>query len=46
MFGSNPQIKKEKEDCELLLNWIRTQFDEIKKELFLYNKFGPVWQHS
>jgi len=46
MFGSNPQIVKEKKDCELLLEWIRKEFDEIKKSLFLVNKFGPVSQQS
>ncbi|MHA1475083.1 MAG: hypothetical protein ACTSPA_03365 [Promethearchaeota archaeon] len=46
MFGSNPQIVKEKKDCEILLEWIRAQFDEIKKELFLAKKFGPVSQQS
>ena len=46
MFGSNPQIVKEKKDCELLLEWIRKEFDEIKKSLFLVNKFGPLSQHS
>ncbi len=46
MFGSNPQIVKEKKDCELLLDWIRNEFDEIKKELFITNKFGPLSQHS
>jgi len=46
MFGSNPQIVKEKKDCELLLEWIRVQFDEIKKSLFLVNKFGPLSQQS
>ena len=46
MFGSNPQIEKEKNDCELLLEWIRKEFDEIKKSLFIVNKFGPLSQHS
>ncbi|QEE17224.1 hypothetical protein DSAG12_03056 [Promethearchaeum syntrophicum] len=46
MFGSNPQIEKEKQDCELLLEWIRNEFDEIKKSLFIVNKFGPVSQYS
>ena len=46
MFGSNPQIEKEKNDCELLLEWIRNEFDEVKKSLFIVNKFGPVSQHS
>ena len=46
MFGSNPQIEKEKKDCELLLEWIRNEFDQIKKELFVMNKFGPVSQQS
>ncbi len=46
MFGSNPQIVKEKKDCEILLEWIRAQFDEIKKSLFIFNKFGPLSQHS
>ena len=46
MFGSNPQIEKEKKDCELLLEWIRAQFDDIKKSLFVMNKFGPVSQQS
>ena len=46
MFGSNPQIVKEKKDCELLLDWIRNEFDDIKKDLFLVNKFGPLSQHS
>jgi len=46
MFGSNPQIVKEKKDCELLLEWIRNEFDAIKKDLFLVNKFGPLSQHS
>ena len=46
MFGSNPQIVKEKKDCEILLDWLRNEFDEIKKELFITNKFGPVSQQS
>ena len=46
MFGSNPQIEKEKQDCELLLEWIRNEFDELKKSLFIVNKFGPLSQHS
>ena len=46
MFGSNPQIEKEKNDCELLLEWIRNEFDEVKKSLFIVNKFGSVSQHS
>ena len=46
MFGSNPQIVKEKKDCELLLDWIRNEFDEIKKSLFIVNKFGQLSQHS
>ncbi|MBA7579068.1 hypothetical protein ES708_20935 [subsurface metagenome] len=46
MFGSNPQIVKEKKDCEILLEWIRNEFDEIKKSLFIVNKFGPLSQHS
>ncbi len=46
MFGSTPQILKEKKDCELLLDWIRNEFDEIKKSLFIVNKFGPLYQQS
>ncbi len=46
MFGSNPQISKEKKECEIFLDWIRNEFDEIKKKLFIVNKFGPVSQHS
>ena len=46
MFGSNPQIVKDKKDCELLLEWIRKEFDEIKKALFIINKFGGLSQHS
>ena len=46
MFGSNPQIEKEKNECELLLEWIRNEFNDIKKSLFVINKFGPVSQHS
>ena len=46
MFGSNPQIVKEKKDCEILLEWIRNEFDEIKKSLFIVNKFGQVSQQS
>jgi len=46
MFGSNPQIEKEKKDCEILLEWLRNEFDGIKKSLFITNKFGPVSQQS
>ena len=46
MFGSNPQIVKEKKDCEILLEWVRNEFDEIKKSLFIVNKFGQVSQQS
>jgi len=28
------------------LEWIRKEFDDIKKALFIINKFGSVSQHS
>ena len=33
-FGSTPELEFKKQDCELMLDWIQSQFDEIKKSLF------------
>ena len=36
-FGITPELKTEKSDCELMLTWVQSQFDEIKKSLFHVN---------
>ena len=36
-FGTTPELKTEKSDCELMLTWVQSQFDEIKKSLFQVN---------
>ena len=33
-FGATPELEQKKLDCELMLSWLQTQFDEIKKSLF------------
>ena len=33
-FGSTPELEKEKTDCEMMLAWLQSEFDEIKKSLF------------
>ena len=36
-FGTSPDLQTEKQDCELMLQWIQQEFDEVKKALFLLN---------
>ena len=36
-FGATPELNSEKNDCELMLSWVQSQFDEIKKSLFQIN---------
>lgn len=33
-FGATPELIKDRTDCEIMLSWIQSQFDEIKKSLF------------
>ena len=33
-FGSTPELEQKKKDCELMLTWLQSEFDEIKKSLF------------
>lgn len=36
-FGISPELRAQKEDCEIMLLWIQNQFDDIKKALFQVN---------
>ena len=36
-FGTSPELQKGKQDCELMLQWILNELDQVKKELFLLN---------
>lgn len=33
-FGSTPELEQQKQDCEMMITWIQSEFDEIKKMLF------------
>ncbi len=33
-FGSTPSLENQKIDCDLMLSWLQSEFDEIKKNLF------------
>jgi hypothetical protein len=36
-FGTSPELQKGKQDCELMLQWILNELDQVKKGLFLLN---------
>ena len=36
-FGTSSELQNEKQDCEMMLQWIQQEFDQVKKALFLLN---------